>query len=74
MNTKRKRLAYLASGGFLFFVCGSLVWLGYLFSWGLAFAGPADVLKFVLHPTTLIFFLGFWLLYKGLSVRDEQQG
>jgi hypothetical protein len=74
MSTKRKKLAYLISGVFLFIVCGLLVWLGYLFSWGLAFAGPTDVLKFVFHPTTLLFFFSFWLLYKGLSIRDEPQG
>ena len=70
MSTKRKRLAYLVSGALLFFVCGSLVWLGYLFSWGLAFAAPADVLKFLFHPTTLLFIFSFWPLYKGLSLRD----
>src|SRR5262245_44965438 len=71
MSTKRKRLSYLVSGAFLFFVCGPLVWLGYLFSWGLALAGPTDVLKFVFHPTTLLFLFSLWLLYKGFSIRDE---
>jgi len=71
MTTKRKRLAFLVPGGLLFLVCGSLVWLGYLSSWGLAYAGPTDVLKFVFHPTTLLFLFSIWLLYKGLSIRDE---
>lgn len=71
MTTKRKRLAYILSGAFLFVVCGSLVWLGYLFSWGLAFAGPGDYLKFLFHPVTLLFLFSFWLLYKGFSIRNE---
>lgn len=71
MTTKQKRLAYFVSGIFLFVVCGSLVWLGYLLSWGLAFAGPMDYLKFLFNPVTLLFLFSFWLLYKSFSIRDE---
>ncbi len=71
MTVKRKRLVYLASGFFLFVVCGSFVWLGYLFSWGLAFAEPRNYLKFVIHPATLLFILSFWLLYRGFMVRER---
>jgi hypothetical protein len=67
---KKRRLAYLISGAFLFVVSGLLVWAGYLFSWGLAYASPTDYLKFVFHPATLLFLFSFWLLYRGISMRD----
>jgi hypothetical protein len=70
-HKKRKRLAFVLCGAFLFVICGLLVWMGYLFSRGLAYASPTDYLKFIFHPTTLLFFLSFWLLYRGITMRDQ---
>lgn len=71
MSIKRKQLVYVLSGAFLFVVCGLLVWMGYLLSWGLAFARPIDYVKFLFHPVTLLFLFSFWLLFRGFTMRDD---
>ncbi|HEX4343625.1 MAG TPA: hypothetical protein VH255_09550 [Verrucomicrobiae bacterium] len=70
MNWGRKKQLFVLTGGLLVVVCGSLVMIGLILSWYPPYHSLADFLKFVFHPVTLLLFLGMWLLYRGLSLRN----
>jgi len=54
-------------------VCGTLVVIGLILSWYPPYHSLSAFLKFVFHPITLLFFVGLWLLYKGLVTCDAQR-
>jgi membrane protein DedA with SNARE-associated domain len=65
-------LLYLIIGGLLFLICGSLIWVGYLCSWGFFGFETKDYLKLLIHPVTLLFVFSIWLIYKGLVLWDRR--
>jgi hypothetical protein len=69
MNRAKKKLLCAVAGAFLYVVCGTLVGIGLILSWYPPWHDPATFLKFVFHPTTLLFFVGAWLLFRGLLFR-----
>jgi hypothetical protein len=70
-NRARKKQLLLLIGGLLVVVCGSLVSIGLVLSWHPPYHSLTDFLEFVLHPITLLLFVGVWLLCWGLSLRNE---
>ena len=55
-------MAYLLAGALLTAGCGVLVFMGLVLSWYPPYHDMAHFLKFLLHPTTLLFLLGVGLL------------
>jgi hypothetical protein len=69
-NGAKKWLVFVMAGFLLSAVCGTLVMFGFILSWTGPFHSWPVFLKFALHPTTLLFFVGIWLIYRGVSMRD----
>ena len=73
MNPAKKNLLWMLAGGVLLVVCGTLVVIGLLLSWYPPWHDATTLLKFVFHPTTLLFFAGAGLFFWGLfkTARDS---
>jgi len=66
----KKGLVLIIAGFLLSVVCGTLVGIGLILSWYPPYRSFSAFLKFVFHPITLLFFVGMWLIYKGVFMLD----
>lgn len=66
VKASRKKLVCTLIGSFLFSVCGLFIILSLLISWYPPWHDFATFVKFIFHPTTLLFVVGAGLLVRGL--------
>jgi hypothetical protein len=71
VKPSKKKLACILIGSFLFSVCGLFIMLSLIISWYPPWYDSTTFLKFIFHPTTLLLFVGAWLLFRGLWTREQ---
>ena len=71
VKPSKKKLVCTLVGSLLFSVCGLFILLSLVISWYPPWHDSTTFLKFIFHPTTMLFFVGALLLFRGLLKREQ---